>query len=89
MNLVVSGDYKGKPIVFIGIKKGIGIATSYFKRSEWIPLTPDTVARCKFVSIEPLKSKSLLRYSIEFRDGKKSLIELDDKYYNILRSKFV
>ena len=86
MNVVVSGDYKGKAVVFIDTNKGIGIQTSLFKRSEWLPLNSDTVAQHEVVLDEPIKpsTKRTFRVSVTFKDGKKSLVELDEKLYKIM-----
>lgn len=86
MNAVVAGDYQGKAVVFIDTKKGIGIATSLFKRKDWIPLTKETVAKYEVVFDEPVKPSSnrTFRLSVEFIDGKKSLIELEEKFYKIM-----
>lgn len=88
MNAVVAGDYKGKGIVFIDMKKGIGIVTSPFKKSEWIPLTSETVSKYEVVFDEPFsKSGRTLRISVEFKDGKKSMIQLEEKFYKTLMTK--
>lgn len=89
MNVVVSGDFQGKGIVFIDNKKGVGIATSPFKKSAWIPLTAETISTYEVVLDEPLHPSSTrtFRISVEFKDGKKSLIELEEKFYKILMNK--
>lgn len=88
MNAVVTGDYQGKGVVFIDTNKGIGIATTVFKKSEWVPLTKDTVEKYEVVLDEPLKrSGRTFRVSVEFKDGKKSLIQLEEKFYKILMNK--
>lgn len=89
MNIVVAGDYQGKGVVIIDTKKGIGIQTSFFKRSEWIPLTSDTIEKYEVVFDEPHKPSSAktFRVSVEFKDGKKSLIELNESFYKILMNK--
>lgn len=89
MNIVVAGDFQGKAIVFIDNKKGIGIATTLLKRSEWIPLTKETIDKYEVVFDEPIKpaSSRTFRLSVEFKDGKRSLIEMDEKFYKILMNK--
>lgn len=88
MNFVAAGDFQGKAIVFIDAKKGIGIVTSLLKKN-WIPLTSETVAKYDVVFDEPMKPSSTrtFRLSVEFKDGKKSLIELEEKFYKILMNK--
>lgn len=89
MNVVVAGDYQGKAVVFIDAKKGIGIVTSLFAKKNWIPLTSETVAKYDVVFDEPMKPSSMrtFRLSVEFVDGKKSLIELEEKFYKIMMNK--
>lgn len=89
MNVVVAGDYQGKAVVFIDGTKGIGIATKLLKRNEWVPLTKETIEKYEVVLDEPMKpaASRTFRLSVEFHDGKKSLIELDEKFYKILMNK--
>lgn len=88
MNVIVAGDYQGKAILFVDTKKGIAIATTLFKKSEWIPLTKDYVEKYEVVLDEPMKAgKRTFRLSVEFKDGKKSLIELEEKFYKIMMNK--
>lgn len=89
MNVVVTGDYQGKAVVFIDAKKGIGIQTTLLKRSEWIPLNKDTIEKHEVLLDEPFKPSSArtFRLSVEFKDGKKSLIHLDEKFYKIMMNK--
>jgi hypothetical protein len=89
MNVVVAGDYQGKAVVFIDTKKGIGIVTSLFKRKEWLPLTKETVEKYEVVFDEPVKPSAsrTFRLSVEFKDGKKSLIELEENLYKIMMNK--
>lgn len=86
MNVVVAGDYQGKGVVFIDTKKGIGIQTAIFRRSEWIPLNKDTVEKYEVVYDEPMKpsSKRTLRVSVEFKDGKRSLIQMEEQFYKTM-----
>lgn len=89
MNAVVSGDYQGKSVVFIDTKKGIGIATSLFKRNDWVPLTNETVSKYEVLLDEPCKPSPnrTFRISIDFKDGKKSLVEIEEKFYKIMMNK--
>lgn len=88
MNAVVAGDYQGKGIVFIDAKKGIGIVTSPLKKSTWIPLTSETIAKYEVIYDDLFtKPGRTFRISVEFKDGKKSLIQLEEKFYKILINK--
>lgn len=89
MNVVVSGDFQGKAVVFIDGKKGVGIATSLLKKREWIPLNKETIAKYEVVFDEPMKpaSSRTFRISVDFKDGKRSLIELSEKFYKIVMNK--
>jgi hypothetical protein len=89
MNVVVAGDYQGKAVGFADTKRGIVIVTSLFKRKEWLPLTKETVEKYEVVFDEPTKPSSTrtFRISVEFKDGKKSLIELEEKLYKIMMNK--
>jgi hypothetical protein len=89
MNVVVAGDYQGKAVVFIDTKNGIGIQTALLKRKDWIPLTNETISKYEVLLDEPFKPSPTrtFRISVDFKDGKRSLIQLEEKFYKILMNK--
>ena len=111
-NMVIAGDYMGKPITGIG-----GVVQIYVDRKNYILLdkfgvdsydviTEDTrniaasgIARGAVGAalLGPVgllaglsaKNKSTVTVAVRFKDGKNSLLEMDDKVYkNFVRAMF-
>ena len=114
-NMVIAGDYMGKPITGIG-----GVVQIYVDRKNYILLdkfgvdsydviTEDTrksaasgiargavgAALLRFCEFFPFacrisaKNKSTVTVAVRFKDGKNSLLEMDDKVYkNFVRAMF-
>ena len=72
---VISGDYSGKGVIasFGTISVVIGWGKSF-------DLTPATVAKYELI---PCRHQNTYQVSVGFKDGKKSLLQLDRKAYDI------
>lgn len=71
-NEVIAGDYKGGAIVSI-----LGEVSISKNPIGSLFLTMDTVESYEVITHEHLKNKRAQYVAIQFRDGKKSLLELD------------
>lgn len=76
-NQVIAGDYQHKKV--IGAKGTIGIIVGFGKI---VNLDQSTVESYENKSEDPKKGTHVV--SIDFKDGKKSLLEIDDKIYKEL-----
>lgn len=111
-NMVIAGDYMGKPITGIG-----GVVQIYVDRKNYILLDKFGVDSCDVITEDTRKSaasgiargavgaallgpvgllaglsaknKSTVTVAVRFKDGKNSLLEMDDKVYkNFVRAMF-
>lgn len=93
-NQVISGDYKGKSVkVSFGNVKISGLFTDvkldHETVEEWQVLDEKHKRELGQMIMLGLlaKKKGVYHMSIQFKDGKRSLLEIDDKIYNALMKK--
>ena len=94
-NMVIAGDYMGKPITGIG-----GVVQIYVDRKNYIlksaasGIARGAVGAALLGPVGLLaglsaKNKSTVTVAVRFKDGKNSLLEMDDKVYkNFVRAMF-
>ena len=86
INRVIAGDYSGSSIIF----DGLSLNVSGFMSLK-CKLDKSTVENYNVVKSSPkgIFYRGSYTISVDFTDGKRSLISLDDKYYEIfLKSTF-
>ena len=82
LNRVISGDYAGKQIVGGGAANA-GIALGFIKQ---LYLNRTTVESYEVMGgiAEATMKKGSYQIAIQFKDGKRSLIEVDEKLYKAI-----
>ena len=94
-NMVIAGDYMGKPITGIGGVVQIYVdITEDTRKSAASGIARGAVGAALLGPVGLLaglsaKNKSTVTVAVRFKDGKNSLLEMDDKVYkNFVRAMF-
>ncbi len=89
LNMVIDGEYKGK-LLGCFADRGIYIVTGLFKT---LYLNKDNVENYELVDEQMYgvgtDGQGIYAILIKFKDGKKSLIEVDGEYFSILKRSFM